>query len=131
MISKYGRHMINREPFHIKKKMMEVHFSLCGFLRKSAYFTEFSCQFCILNTSNFFGLMHEDSQKCEESCEGTVSKMSRKILVILSLFFGGRAGTSCVQIPENWHIRDKSRVPPGHLHLLCIEIVVWWTREAV
>ena len=76
MISKYGRHVINWEPLHIlKTKSNGVQFSLCGFLSKSAYMTEFSCQFCILNTSNFFGLMHEVSLKCRQGCEGTVLKM--------------------------------------------------------
>ena len=32
--------------------------------------------------------------------------------------FSGR-GTLYVQIPGKWHIRDESRVPPGHLNLLC------------
>ena len=39
-------------------------------------------------------------------------------------FSGG--GTSYVQIPGEWHICDESRVPPGHLNLLCVvRIVVW------
>ena len=77
MISKYGRHVINREPLHIlkKKKINRVQFSLCGFLCKSAFITEFSCQFVILNTSNIFGLTHEISLKCRQNCEGTVLKM--------------------------------------------------------
>ena len=63
MISKYGRHVINRRPLHIvkkkkKKKSNGAQFTLCGFLGKSAYITEFSCQFCILNTSNFFGFLY-------------------------------------------------------------------------
>ena len=29
-------------------------------------------------------------------------------------------GTLYVQIPGKWHIRDESRVPPGHLNLLCV-----------
>ena len=33
-------------------------------------------------------------------------------------FSGG--GTLYVQIPGEWHIRDESRVPPGHLNLLCV-----------
>ena len=39
-------------------------------------------------------------------------------------FWGG--GTLYVQIPGEWHIRDESRVPPGHLNLLCVvRIIVW------
>ena len=75
MISKYGRHVINRQPLHILKKINVAQFTLCGFLDKSAYITEFSCQFCILNTSNVFGLMYEVSLKCGKSCGGTVLKM--------------------------------------------------------
>ena len=82
MISKYGRHVINRRPLDIvkkkkkkKKKSNGAQFTLCGFLGKSAYITEFSCQFCILNTSNFFGFLFEVSLKCGQSCGGTVLKM--------------------------------------------------------
>ena len=46
-----------------------------AFWVKSAYITEFSCQFCILNTSHFFGLFHEVSLKCGQSCGGTVLQM--------------------------------------------------------
>ena len=81
MISKYGRHVINRRPLHIlkkkkkkKKKSNGAQFTLCGFLGKTAYTTEFSCQFCILNTRNFFGFLLEVSLKCEQSCGGTVLK---------------------------------------------------------
>ena len=39
-------------------------------------------------------------------------------------FLGG--GTLNVQKPEEWHIRDESRVRPGHLNLLCVvKIIVW------
>ena len=45
-------------------------------------------------------------------------------------FSGG--GTLYVQIPGEWHIRDESRVPPGHLNLLrVVKIIVWCPREAV
>ena len=44
--------------------------------------------------------------------------------LFLVRFSGG--GTSYVQILGERHIPDKSRVPPGHLHLLCVvEIIVW------
>ena len=33
-------------------------------------------------------------------------------------------GTSYVQIPGEWHIRDESRVPPGYLNLLCVVKIV-------
>ena len=29
-------------------------------------------------------------------------------------------GTSYVQIQGEWHIRDESRIPPGHFHLFCV-----------
>ena len=84
MISKYGRHVINRRPLHIvkkkkkkKKKSNGAQFTLCGFLGKSAYITEFSCQFCILNTSNFSGFVFEVSLKCGQSCGETVLKMKQ------------------------------------------------------
>ena len=38
--------------------------------------------------------------------------------------FSGR-GTLYVQIPGKWHIRDESRVPPGHLNLLCFVKIVF------
>ena len=38
-------------------------------------------------------------------------------------FSGG--GTLYVQIPGEWHIRDESRVPPGHLNLLCVVKIVF------
>ena len=31
-----------------------------------------------------------------------------------------------VQIPGEWHIHDESRVPPGHLNLLCVVKIVFW-----
>ena len=39
-------------------------------------------------------------------------------------FLGG--GTLYVQIPGEWHICDESRVPPGHLNLLCVVKIVHW-----
>ena len=39
-------------------------------------------------------------------------------------FSGG--GTLYVQIPGEWHICDESRVPPGHLSLLCVVKIVFW-----
>ena len=33
---------------------------------------------------------------------------------------------SYVQILGEWHIRDESRVPPGHLNLLCVAKIVFW-----
>ena len=81
MISKYGRHVINRRPLYIlkkkkkkKKKSNGAQLTLCGFLGKTAYITEFSCQFCILNTRNFFGFLFEVSLKCGQSCGRTVLK---------------------------------------------------------
>ena len=131
MISKYGRHVINRRPLHIlknkkksKKKSNGAHFTLCGFLGKTAYITEFSCQFCILNTSNSFGFQFEVSLKCgqrlwRDSLENeAVESWSFRVR------FSGR-GTLYVQIPGKWHICDESRFPPGHLNLLCVVKIVF------
>ena len=38
--------------------------------------------------------------------------------------FSGR-GTLYVQIPGDWHIHDESRVPSGHLNLLCVVKIVF------
>ena len=131
MISKYGRHVINRRPLHIlknkkkyKKKSNGAHFTLCGFLGKTAYITEFSCQFCILNTSNSFGFQFEVSLKCGQSCGGTVLKTRQWN----PGHFGSDirdGGTLYVQIPGKWHICDESRFPPGHLNLLCVVKIVF------
>ena len=39
-------------------------------------------------------------------------------------FSGG--GSLYVQIPGKWHIFDESRVPPGHLNLLCVVKIVFF-----
>ena len=48
------------------------------------------------------------------------------ILVISGPIFRESRGTLYVQIPEEWHIRDESRVPPGHLNLPCVVKIVFW-----
>ena len=41
-------------------------------------------------------------------------------------FREGHLSTLYVQIPGEWHIRDESRVLPGHLNLLrVVGIFVW------
>ena len=39
-------------------------------------------------------------------------------------FLGG--GTLYEQIQGKWHIRDESRVLPGHSNLLCVVKIIFW-----
>ena len=132
MISKYGRHVINRRPLHIlknkkkstKKNQTELISHCVAFWAKLLTITEFSCQFCILNTSNSFGFQFEVSLKCGQSCGGDSLENEAVESWSFRVRFSGR-GTLYVQIPGKWHICDESRFPPGYLNLLCVVKIVF------